>query len=95
MFINKTTSENNNICGRNVMRLRKAKKLSQNQLASMLQILGLNVDKNAIQRIEARKRFVTDIELVYLSDALGVALHELLDRSELNVAHENASSENT
>ena len=95
MFINKTTSGNNNICGRNVARLRKAKKLSQNQLASMLQILGLNVDKNAVQRIEAGKRFVTDIELVYLSDALGVALHELLDRSELTVAHENIPSQNT
>ena len=83
MFINKTPSGQNNICGRNIARLRKSKKWSQNRLASMLQICGLNVDKNAVQRIEAGKRFVTDLELVFLADALGVSVEELLDRKEL------------
>lgn len=84
MFINKTRSGDNNICGRNIAALRKAAGLSQNQLASLLQLHGLDVDKNAIQRIEAGKRFVTDIELVYLADVLGVTYADLLDRSELN-----------
>ena len=44
----------------------------------MLQLLGLDVDKNAIQRIEAGKRFVTDIEVVYLAKALNVSYEELL-----------------
>ena len=83
MFINKTPSGQNNICGRNVARLRKSKKWSQNRLASMLQICGLNVDKNAVQRIEAGKRFVTDLELVFLADAFGSSVEELLDRKEL------------
>lgn len=83
MFINKTPSGRNNICGGNVARLRKLKKWSQNRLASMLQIRGLNVDKNAIQRIEAGKRFVTDIELVYLAEVLEVPLGDLMDRSTL------------
>ena len=43
---------------------------------------GLNVDKNAVQRIEAGKRFVTDIELVYLSEVLAVPLDDLLDREK-------------
>ncbi len=85
MFINKTRSGENNICGRNIAMLRKAKDLSQNQLASHLQLHGLDVDKNAIQRIEAGKRFVTDIELVYLCDVLGVAYADLLDRSEISL----------
>lgn len=83
MFINKTPGGQNNICGGNVARLRKQKKWSQNRLASMLQICGLNVDKNAIQRIEAGKRFVTDIELAYLTEVLEVSLEELLDRGAL------------
>jgi transcriptional regulator with XRE-family HTH domain len=82
MFINKTPSGQNNICGRNIARLRKSKKWSQNRLASMLQICGLNVDKNAVQRIEAGKRFVTDIELVYLSEVFAVPLDDLLDREK-------------
>lgn len=83
MFINKSKNGENNICGRNIAALRKAAKLSQNKLASLLQLHGLDVDKNAIQRIEAGKRFVTDIELVYLSEALGVTYEELLSSSEL------------
>lgn len=84
MFINKTKNGDNNICGQNVAMFRKEAKLSQQKLASKLQLKGLDVDKNAIQRIEAGKRFVTDIELVYLADVLGVTYVDLLSRTELN-----------
>lgn len=84
MFINKTKSGDNNICGRNIAALRKAAGLSQNQLAGLLQLHGLDVDKNAIQRIEAGKRFVTDIELVYLADVLKVSYADLLNREEIS-----------
>lgn len=85
MFINKTKSGDNNICGKNIAVLRKAAGLSQNGLASQLQLHGLDVDKNAIQRIEAGKRFVTDIELVYLAEVLQVSYSDLLDRKEISL----------
>ena len=44
----------------------------------MLQLLGLDLDKNAIQRIESGKRFVTDIELRYFAKVLNVSYEELL-----------------
>ena len=78
MFINKGTNGENNICGRKVAEYRKIMRISQRQLADQLQILGLDVDKNAIQRIEAGKRFVTDIEIVFLSKALKITVNELL-----------------
>ena len=78
MFINKTRSGDNNICGRNIAALRKAAGLSQNQLAGQLQLHGLDVDKNAIQRIEAGKRFVTDIELKAFSKIFKVSCEEIL-----------------
>lgn len=43
-----------------------------------MQISGLDVDKNAIQRLEAGKRFVTDIELIYLANVLGIDVKVLL-----------------
>ncbi|MBQ1206760.1 MAG: helix-turn-helix transcriptional regulator, partial [Clostridia bacterium] len=52
--------------------------ISQRKLADKLQILGLDVDKNAIQRIEAGKRFVTDIELYYLCKVFDITYDELL-----------------
>ena len=44
----------------------------------MFQLLGLDLDKNAIQRIESGKRFVTDIELRYFAKVLNVSYEELL-----------------
>lgn len=78
MFINKSTDGKNNICGTQVAKYRKVMKKSQRELADELQLIGLDVDKNAIQRIEAGKRFVTDIELVYLCKVLGITLEELV-----------------
>lgn len=78
MFINKCSNGDHNICGKQVTKYRKIQNKSQRELAAALQLLGLDVDKNAIQRIEAGKRFVTDIEIVYLSEALNVSIEELL-----------------
>lgn len=80
MFINKSKDGFNNLCGKNVSEIRKKMKISQRELADRLQLVGLDVDKNAIQRIECGKRFVTDIELVYLSNVLNVSFDELLKR---------------
>lgn len=82
MFINKTTDGRNNICGEQIARLRIERKLSQRQLADMLQLQGLDIDKNAVQRIEAGKRFVTDIELIYFSKVLSVSYDVLLAKME-------------
>lgn len=79
MFINKTPEGYNNQCGGRVSAFRKAMHKSQRELADMLQLYGLDVDKNAIQRIEARSRFVTDIELLYLAKVLNKTYQELLE----------------
>lgn len=79
MFINKSTDGRNNICGGKVARLRKQMGVSQRILADRLQLAGLDVDKNAIQRIEFGKRFVTDIELLALAKVFAVSVAELLE----------------
>lgn len=78
MFINKSGTGRNNLCGETVAMLRVAMGISQRQLADLLQLEGLEIDKNAIQRIEAGKRFVTDIELVHLARVFHVSYAELL-----------------
>ena len=77
MFINKTHDGKNNICGNKVSALRKSMRLSQRALADRLQLIGLDVDKNAIQRMESGQRFITDIELTYLAIALDTTISEL------------------
>ena len=78
MFINKTAEGQNNLCGRRIARFRTDLHISQRELADRMQLAGLDMDKNAIQRIEAGKRFVTDIELVVFSRVLEKSLEDLL-----------------
>ncbi len=80
MFKNKSNTGKNNICGENVYNLRKNSipKMSQRMLAERLQLLGIDVDKNAIQRIESGQRFVTDIEILALSKVFNISCDELL-----------------
>ena len=79
MFKNKNDGKNN-LCGEKVKELRLAypTKLSQRALADKMQLIGIDVDKNAIQRIECGKRFVTDIELKALAEIFSVTLDELI-----------------
>lgn len=78
MFINKSSDGLNNLCGKNISRFRTEMKISQRELADRLQLVGLDIDKNAIQRIECGKRFVTDIEIVAFSKIFNVTFNELL-----------------
>ena len=78
MFNNKTTDGKNNISGKNIAVRRKAMKISQRELADRLQNIGLDIDKNAVQRMESGQRFITDIELVYIAKVLNLTYDELL-----------------
>lgn len=80
MFINKSKDGLNNICGKNIMVLRKNLNLSQRKIAEKMQLIGVDIDKNAIQRIECGKRFVTDIEIVAFAKVFNVPLNDLLNQ---------------
>lgn len=78
MFTNKSKDGLNNICGKNIALLRTNLKMSQKQLADKMQLVGIDIDKNAIQRIECGKRFVTDIEIIAFAKTFNITLDELL-----------------
>lgn len=81
MIIDKVTNQCN-ICGQNVRKLRLQKKMSQDQLAAKLQTEGLGVNQNSISRIETGKRIVADFELQALARVLGVDVNDLLAESQ-------------
>lgn len=85
MFKIKASDGTNNLCGRRVAQIRKAKKLSQRKLAVKMQLLGFDVDHYFIRRVENRERFVTDIDLVIIARALGVSITDLLNENDLSV----------
>ncbi|ERI96782.1 MULTISPECIES: helix-turn-helix domain-containing protein [Eubacteriales] len=81
MYKNKAPDGRNNLCGKQIARLRKQMRprVSQRLLAERLQVLGLDLDKNAIQRIENGSRFVTDVELAQIAQLLQVSMEELTE----------------
>ena len=80
MYKSRSSTGRNNICGVQIRqyRLQMSGKPSQRKFADMLQLAGLDVDKNAVQRIESGERFVTDIELKVIAQVLGVHYDDLL-----------------
>ena len=84
IFIYKNKYKNrNNICGVNIAKIRKSlsPKVSQRALAEKMQLEGVELDKNAVQRIESGKRVVTDIELKVFAKVLQVSYEEILDEN--------------
>ena len=79
MFKNKNDGRNN-LCGENIRKLRLSfpTRLSQRALADKMQLIGIDLDKNAIQRIECGKRFVTDIELLAFAEVFCVDVADLV-----------------
>lgn len=57
-------------------------RVSQRAFAEKLQLNGIDLDKNAIQRIECGKRFVTDIELKVFAQILNTTTDELLNTDD-------------
>ena len=81
MFINKTADGLNNVCGKNIAKFRIKLGISQRELADKMQLVEIDIDKNAIQRIECGKRFVTDIEVIAFAKVFNISLEELLIKS--------------
>lgn len=78
MFINKSEDGLNNVCGKRIAHFRNEMRISQRELADKMQLAGIDMDKNAIQRIECGKRFVTDIEIVAFAKVFDITFEELL-----------------
>lgn len=80
MYKNKNADGSLNICGNKIKELRKKIKpaVSQRMLAEKLQLIGIDLDKNAIQKIECGKRFITDIEIVAFAKVFNITTDELL-----------------
>ena len=66
----------NNI-GPQVRYLREEKGMTQDQLAARCNVVGLNISRGTLAKIESRVRRVTDSEVALLAKALKVDVAEL------------------
>lgn len=85
MFKHTAKDSTRNLCGKKVMILRKGltNKTSQSQLAELIQLHGVDIDKTAVKRTENGERYVTDIELKILCTIFGVSADFFLNDLEV------------
>ena len=67
-----------NIVGPQVRKLRDQRGLTQEMLAARCSVLGLELSRASLSKIEAQLRCVTDAELVVLAKALRVDVTQVL-----------------
>jgi len=66
-----------NIVGPQVRQLRYQQDLTQQMLAARCEVLGLDMSRGTLSKIEAQLRCVTDAELQTLAKALKVPIQKL------------------
>lgn len=66
-----------NITGKNIKQIRKDKKITQEDLCARMQVMGYQISRSDISKLENGKRFISDFEVVGFAQALKVDILEL------------------
>lgn len=78
----RTETGEKNLVGQRLKILRERDGLSQRDLAQRFQLIGIDIDKNVITRIETNKRYVTDLELRAIAEIFHVSYQYLIDGTQ-------------
>ena len=76
-FKRKTVKKPLNLVGPQIRKLRDRRDWTQAVLAERLQLHGWDISRTSLAKLEARLRWVSDCELLFLAKALGVSLADL------------------
>ena len=73
-------NDSKNIIGKRVKeaRVKSNPVITQQDLSSRLAVMGVNIDRVSISKIESGDRFVADYEVLAIADALKVSVEWLL-----------------
>lgn len=74
--------KSHNVVGMQVRKLRYQRELTQDVLAAKCNVLGWDISRGALAKIESGVRCVTDAELFILAKALKAELRELFPKDE-------------
>lgn len=75
----KITNNVYNICGKNIKKIRKEQKITQDELCARMQVMGYQISRSDISKLENSKKFITDFELEGFSKALKISILDLFD----------------
>ncbi len=75
----KITNNIYNVCGKNIKKIRKEQKVTQDELCARMQVMGYQISRSDISKLENGKKFITDFEIVGFSKALKVSILDLFE----------------
>ena len=58
-------------------KIRKEQKVTQDELCARMQVMGYQISRSDISKLENGKKFITDFEIVGFSKALKVSILDL------------------
>lgn len=80
---NKKFNDSYNIIGNNILRIRKEKKVTQEDLCARMQVMGYQISRSDISKLENGKKFIADFEVYGFAKALKVSILDLFDGIDL------------
>ena len=72
-----------NIIGKNIKKIRKDKKITQEDLCARMQVMGYQISRSDISKLENGKKFIADFEVYGFAKALKVSILDLF--SDINI----------
>lgn len=72
-----------NVIGQNIKNIRKASKITQEDLCARMQIMGYQISRSDISKLENGKKMITDFEIIGFIKALKVNFSDLFKRYSL------------
>ena len=70
---------NANMIGRNIEKLRNAKKIKQKDFIARMQTMGCDMNPTSYSKLEGQHRSATDKEIYVISKILGVPMEKLFE----------------
>lgn len=80
---NKKFNDSYNIIRNNILRIRKEKKVTQEDLCARMQVMGYQISRSDISKLENGKKFIADFEVYGFAKALKVSISDLFDGIDL------------
>lgn len=74
---NKKFDGNFNITGKNIKKIRKEKKITQEDLCARMQVMGYQISRSDISKLENGKKFIADFEVSGFATALNISILDL------------------
>jgi transcriptional regulator with XRE-family HTH domain len=73
-----------NLIGPNIRKIRKSMNLSQKELVARCNLIGWDISRGTLAKIESQSRKISDGEVLYFSKALKVEVETLFNEISLN-----------